>query len=66
MRLLENNITSVFLVHHSYHPTQRLDLGAFGRVKRIFRHKVEYKIGIEGLDDAVADDLDEKISRERP
>ena len=64
-RLLEaKNITMLFLVPHSSHLTQPLDLGIFGRVKSLVRDEATYAINLEEFDEAL-DDVVEVANRER-
>ena len=58
--LLESkNITMVFLVPHSSHLTQPLDLYTFGRVKSYIRDQDTYAVSLEEFDEALDDVLDQ-------
>ena len=57
--LVEKNITVVFLVPHSSHLTQPLDLGIFGRLKSLTRDEASYVMRLEELDEAVPDEDNE-------
>ena len=54
----------LFLVPHSSHLTQPLDLGIFGRVKSLIRDDATYTVNIEEFDEAL-DDVVEVANRER-
>ena len=56
--LESKNITMMFLVPHSSHLTQPLDLGVFGLVKRVMRDSTTYALNVEELNDALDDALD--------
>ena len=55
-----------FLVAHTSHLTQPLDLGIFGRCKSIMRGRFQYLINLQDLDDAIADEIDREIRRQPP
>ena len=56
--LESKNITMMFLVPHSSHLTQPLDLGVFGLVQRVMRDSATYNMNVEELNDALDDVLD--------
>ena len=57
--LLESkNITMMFLVPHSSHLTQPLDLCTFGRVKIYIRDQDTYAVSLEEFDEALDDIVD--------
>ena len=56
--LESKNITMTFLVPHSSHLTQPLDLVTFELVKRVMRDSATYKLNVEELNDALDDVLD--------
>ena len=64
--LLSKNITMVFLVPHSSHLTQPLDLLIFGRVKNFIRDQDTYAVSLEELDEALDDVLDDQQETQRP
>ena len=51
-------ITMMFLVPHTSHLSQPLDLVTFGLVKRVMRDSATYKLNVEELNDALDDVLD--------
>ena len=53
-----NRIVVRFLVPHSSHLTQPLDLGIFGRCKSILRSDSHYVIQLRDLDDVIVDDIE--------
>ena len=55
--LASKNVTPVFLVPHSSHLTQPLDLGIFGRLKSIIRNEATYTIPVHEM--VVAADAEE-------
>ena len=62
--LESKNITMMFLVPHSSHITQPLDLGVFGLVKRVMRDSTTYALNVEELNDALDDALEGVVPRE--
>ena len=52
-----------FLVPHSSHLTQPLDLGIFGRVKSLIRDEATYAVSLEEFDEALDDVLDVEAAR---
>ena len=64
--LAEKNITTVFLVPHSSHLTQPLDLGVFGRLKSLTRDEASYVVRLDELDEAVPEEEEpEPVRAER-
>ena len=64
--LARRNITLVFLPAHTSHLTQPLDLGVFGRLKNVLRDEAAYSIGIDAVDDAVAEEHEPDDNPGRP
>ena len=62
--LESKNITMMFLVSHSSHLAQPLDLGVYGRVKRVLRDSATYALNVEELNDALDDVLDGVVPHE--
>ena len=59
LQLLRNHrIKPVFLVPHSSHLTQPLDVGIFWRTKNLIRTDTRYAINLHDLDEAIANDAD--------
>ena len=56
--LRRNGIVVTFLIAHTSHITQPLDLGVFGRVKSIIRDVARYSVKLNEVDEAIAADLD--------
>ena len=48
----------LFLIPHSSHMTQPLDVGVFGRVKNLIRYDTKYRVDLQELDEALAQDND--------
>ena len=55
--LARKNIAMRFLVPHTSHMTQALDVGIFWRCKNIIRTNSSYLINLQNLDRAVADEV---------
>ena len=65
--LLErHNVTMRFLVPHTSHLTQPLDVGIFGRVKNLIRSTSRYVINLRDLDEALAREVDAEVQGRRP
>ena len=67
--LLESkNITPVFLVPHSSHMTQPLDLGIFGRLKSLIRNEASYTIPVQEMDGAAeaAENAEDRPNQAEP
>ena len=65
--LLErHNVTMRFLVPHTSHLTQPLDVGIFGRVKNLIRSNSRYVINLRDLDDALAREVEAETQGRRP
>ena len=54
----QRRIEVVFLVPHTSHLTQALDIGIFGRCKNIMRSRFQYLINLQDLDDAIGDEIE--------
>ena len=52
------NVTMLFLVPHSSHMTQPLDVGIFANVKRLIRSDTKYVIALHDLDRAIAQQIE--------
>ena len=66
-RLLEaHRVTMRFLVPHTSHLTQPLDVGIFGRVKYLIRTNSSYVVNLHNIDRAVADEVAARNGRRRP
>ena len=67
LQLLEaNRVKMVFLVPHTSHLTQPLDLGIFGQVKSIIRSNASYVTNLHNIDQAVADENAARNERREP
>ena len=55
-----------FLVAHTSHLTQPLDLGIFGLCKNIMRSRFQYLINLQDLDDAIVEEIDDEIQGRPP
>ena len=55
-----------FLVSHTSHLTQPLDIGIFGRLKSIIRSNASYTINLANIDRAVADENAAENERREP
>ena len=64
--LAEKNITMRFLVPHSSHLTQPLDLGVFGQLKTLVRNKATYSIDLNAVDEAIAEEMEDEGNQRRP
>ena len=64
--LRARHITVTFLVPHTSHLTQPLDLGVFGRVKSILRDEATYAIDLDGVDEMVAESIEPDEDPRRP
>ena len=53
-----HNVTVLFLVPHSSHVSQALDVGVFGRCKNIIRSDTKYRVDLQLLDEAISEDVD--------
>ena len=53
------NITIVFLVPHSSHLSQPLDLGIFGWLKSLTRDEASYVVRLDALDEAIPNEEEE-------
>ena len=56
--LRRHNVTVLFLVPHSSHMTQPLDVGIFARCKNLIRSDTKYQVDLQELDEAIAQDVD--------
>ena len=57
------NVTMVFLVPHSSHMSQALDVGIFARCKNLIRNDTKYRVDLQDLDEALAQDNDAENTR---
>ena len=55
-----------FLVAHTSHLTQPLDLGIFGACKNIMRSRFQYLINLQDLDDAIVEEIEDEIHGRPP
>ena len=62
----EKRIEVRFLVPHSSHLTQPLDLGIFGLCKNLIRWNSNYVIKMQAIDDVIVDDLDAQTQGRPP
>ena len=58
--LAQKRIVVRFLVPHTSHLTQPLDLGIFGTCKNIMRSRAQYVISLHDLEDAVIEEINEE------
>ena len=64
--LVTKNITVVFLVPHSSHLSQPLDLGIFGWLKSLTRDEASYVVRLDALDEAIPNEEEpEPVRAER-